>query len=124
MMNTIYERLGDTLLMQLIDEFYKNILANPVTSPLFKTDMEIVKKKQFYFLTQFFGGPLRYVEAYGHPMMRARHMPHHIDEEAAVQWLSCMNQAIDSLPINEDFKAEIFNRFPPVAAHMINQPSL
>lgn len=120
-METIYDRLGDEVLMQLIDEFYKNILSNPVTAPLFKTDMDLVKKKQFFFLTQFFGGPLRYIEEFGHPMMRAKHMAHFIDENAAVEWLTCMYNAINSLPIDETFKDEIFNRFPPVAAHMINQ---
>lgn len=85
--------------------------------------MEVVKQKQFYFLTQFFGGPLRYVEQYGHPMMRAKHLPHKIDRKAALAWLDCMSKAIETLPISSEFKDEIFNRFPPVAAHMINTES-
>lgn len=120
MENTIYSRLGDDLLRQLIDEFYILILNNAVTAPLFTTDINEVKAKQFAFLTQFLGGPLRYVDQYGHPMMRARHMSHKITREAADQWLICMAMAIDKLPISQNFKEEIFEKFPPVAAHMIN----
>jgi hemoglobin len=116
----IYERLGDNLLRQMIDHFYDLILKNPITAPLFTTDMDVVKSKQYDFLTQFFGGPQRYSDKYGHPMMRARHLTHKIDRIAAEQWLHCMATAIDKLPIENEFKEEIFRKFPPVAAHMIN----
>lgn len=117
---TIYERLGDDLLAQLIDRFYDSVLADERIAHLFKNDIESIKTKQFQFLTQFFGGPARYTEAHGHPRMRLRHMPHQITTDAAHAWLENMSAAIDSLPIEHDFKVEILQRFPHVAAHMVN----
>ncbi len=119
-MGTIYDRLGDINLRNLINKFYGLVFADPRINHLFKTDHELVKEKQFMFLSQFFGGPPRYAEEYGHPMMRARHLPHKIDKDAAFAWLENMAAAIATLDIEESFKDEIFNRFPPVASHMVN----
>jgi hemoglobin len=120
MENTIYQKLGAENLEQLVNKFYELVLENPVISPLFKTDMDLVRKKQIAFLTQFLGGPPMYNQTYGHPRMRMRHLPHKITEAAAVEWLSCMNEAIRSLDIEDDFKATLFNCFPRLAVHMIN----
>lgn len=120
-MNTIHERLGDDNLQLLVDSFYEEVMADTRISHLFTTDIELVKKKQFMFLSQFLGGPPRYAETYGHPRMRMRHMPHAIDKGAANAWLECMANAVSKLPIEESFQREIFQRFPNVAAHMINR---
>lgn len=119
-MMTIYERLGDENLQILVDHFYELVFNDDRINHLFKTDKELVKRKQFMFLSQFFGGPARYAEAYGHPRMRARHMPHEINKDAAYAWLENMAAAIAMLQIDESFKDEIFQRFPSVASHMIN----
>jgi len=120
MENTIYEKLGEENLQQLVHKFYELVLENPVLKPLFNTDMELVIQKQTAFLTQFLGGPPKYNQTFGRPMMRARHLPHKITEEAAIEWLSCMNAAIRTLPIEDDFKITLFNCFPRLATHMVN----
>jgi len=121
MENTIYEKLGAEKMQQLVDKFYELVGENPTISSLFQTDMVVVKQKQVAFLTQFLGGPLLYNEQFGHPMMRMRHLPHAITEEAAVEWLKCMKTAIDTLDIDAAFKETLFNCFPRVAAHMVNR---
>ncbi len=120
MKDTIYEHLGEENLQQLVDKFYELVQQNPIINPLFKTDLELVKKKQIAFLTQFLGGPPLYNQTYGHPRMRMRHLPHKITEEAAVEWLSCMNEAIRTLDIDREFQVTLFNCFPRLAAHMVN----
>ncbi len=120
-MENIYDRLGDENLQLLINEFYAAVYADDRINHLFKGDIEEIKLKQFSFLTQFLGGPPRYAKTYGHPRMRMRHAPHAIDKSAAIAWLENMAYAIAKLPIEEDFKDEIFNRFPSVASHMINR---
>jgi hemoglobin len=119
-MVTLYQRLGDENLQLLIDRFYELVFADTRINHLFKTDRELVKSKQYKFLTQFLGGPSRYSDEYGHPRMRLRHMPHAIDKDAAFAWLECMAKAISTLPIDEGLKDEVFSRFPPVASHMVN----
>ena len=105
---------------RLVDTFYDNILANPVTAPLFTTDINEVKLKQTLFLTQFLGGKPLYSQEFGHPRMRMRHMPHQITEDAAINWLRCMDAAVQSLAIADDLKKRLFMAFPRLAAHMVN----
>jgi hemoglobin len=121
MQPTLFERLGEENLRLLVDRFYDLVFSHEQISHLFKTDKELIKEKQRLFLTQFLGGPPLYSERYGHPQLRARHLPHPIHEDDAVAWLSCMSAAITSLPIDEPLKDELFKRFVPTAMFMVNQ---
>ena len=119
---SLYERIGgDAALRQLTDKFYDLVFAHELISRLFKSDKDEIKEKQRLFLTQFLGGPLLYSDSHGHPMMRARHMPHVITEDDAVAWLQCMSQAVGELPISKELKDELFDRFPRTAFFMVNR---
>jgi hemoglobin len=118
---TLYYRLGKENLDLLVDRFYDLVFVNDQIAHLFKNDKEEIKGKQRLFLTQFLGGPALYSEKFGHPQMRARHMPHPITETDAIAWLHCMSQAIGSLPVSEALKDELFARFPPTAMFMVNK---
>lgn len=118
---TLYERIGgDAALRQLTDKFYDLVFGHELISRLFQSDKDLIKEKQRLFLTQFLGGPQLYSEVYGHPMMRARHMPHTITEDDAVAWLQCMATAVGTLPISNELKDELFDRFPRTAFFMVN----
>ncbi|GAL85544.1 hemoglobin-like protein [Sporocytophaga myxococcoides] len=118
----LYDRLGAENLKLLVDYFYDLVFTDERLAPLFsKTPKEVIKNKQLLFLTQFLGGPAAYSELYGHPKMRARHMPHEITENKAIAWLQCMNKAVYQLPIDEQLKKELFSSFPKMAFHMVNR---
>jgi hemoglobin len=119
-METLYDRIGSENLNLLVDRFYSLVFEHPLIGRLFVTDKETIKNKQKLFLTQFLGGPSLYSDQYGHPRMRARHMPHAITQEDAIAWLHCMSQAIATLPITEELKDELFARFPQTALFMVN----
>lgn len=119
-MTNLYDQLGAENLKLLVDDFYNLIKKNPITSPLFKTDINEVKRKQTLFLTQFLGGQPLYSQEFGHPRMRMRHLGHRITAEAAIEWLKCMDEAIAKLPIDEELKANLFRAFPKLARHMVN----
>lgn len=121
MMSTFYEKLGADTITLLVERFYDLVFVHPEISHLFKTDKEVIKVKQRLFLTQFLGGPALYSQQYGHPQLRARHLPHPIGNDEAVAWLACMNKAIGTLPIDEPLKDELFKRFVPTAMFMVNQ---
>lgn len=121
MEQTLFDRLGAETVAILVDRFYELVFVHPQISHLFKTEKEVIKEKQRMFLTQFLGGPALYTQRYGHPQMRARHMPHPIGQEDAVAWLSCMAKAIGTLDIDEALKDELFKRFVPTAMFMVNQ---
>jgi hemoglobin len=118
---SLYERLGKENLSLMVDRFYDLVFVNEQIARLFKTDKEVIKEKQRLFLTQFLGGPPLYSNQYGHPQLRARHLPHPISEEDAVAWLSCMSAAITSLQIEQSLKDELFKRFIPTAMFMVNK---
>lgn len=121
MQPTLYEKLGADTITLLVERFYDLVFVHPEISHLFKTDKEVIKEKQRLFLTQFLGGPALYSQQYGHPQLRARHLPHPIGNDEAVAWLACMNKAIGTLPIDEPLKDELFKRFVPTAMFMVNQ---
>lgn len=118
---TLYERLGGENLQLLVTRFYDLVFENEQISHLFKTDKNVIKEKQRLFLTQFLGGPPLYTEQYGHPQLRARHLPFPITPDDAVAWLSCMSISISSLTIDEALKDELLNRFIPTAMFMVNK---
>jgi hemoglobin len=121
MQESLFERLGEGNLRLLVDRFYNLVFQNERIAHLFKTDKEVIKEKQRLFLTQFLGGPPLYSQQYGHPQLRARHLPHPIEEQDAIAWLSCMSEAITSLPLEEAIKDELFKRFVPTAMFMVNR---
>ena len=118
---SLYERVGAQNLQLLVDHFYDLVFEDPLLKPLFVTDKNLIKQKQYMFLTQFLGGPDLYSQQYGHPRMRARHLPHPITEEHAIAWLKCMYNAVQSLPLEEEVKNELFSRFPNTAFFMVNK---
>jgi hemoglobin len=117
---TLFQRLGEENLSKLVDRFYDLVFENEQISNLFKTEKSEIKEKQRLFLTQFLGGPPIYSEQFGHPRLRARHLPHVITQDDAVEWLSCMSAAITSLPIDQEMKDELFKRFISTAMFMVN----
>jgi hemoglobin len=121
-MGTLYQQIGSEQLEKLVDSFYNLVFASEKIGPLFHdSDKELVKKKQFLFLTQFLGGPMIYSQEFGHPRMRMRHLTHKIDNGAKVEWLHCMKEAIETLEIEVDLKVELYNCFPKLAEHMVNR---
>lgn len=80
------------------------------------------QEKLILFLTGWLGGPQLYIERYGHPRLRARHMPFEIATAQAMQWMLCMDQALEETVDDEDFRVALAHRFAHVAAHMRNTP--
>lgn len=119
--HTLYTRMGgEQTLKKLVHSFYTKVGKHPEIAPLFPDDLTLTAEKQFKFLSQFFGGPPLYIQEYGHPMLRARHLPFAITPERARAWLSCMHETLDELELEADVKQEMLSRFTTTAYHMIN----
>ncbi|WP_299206251.1 globin [Brumimicrobium sp.] len=118
--DSLYNKLGSQKIRQLVDAFYGFVYQDPILIPLFHNDIEEIKEKQYMFLTQFFGGPRLYIEKYGPPRMRMRHLPHKIDQKAMEAWLLCMKKAIATLDLPEKDAQSLYNSFPKLAQHMVN----
>lgn len=100
-----YQHLGgETAVRQLVDRFYELMDTVPEAQTIramHPADLSGSKDKLFKFLSGWLGGPQLYMEAYGHPRLRARHMPFPIDEAARDAWMLCMKTAIDEMEIDD-----------------------
>ncbi|MCU0430677.1 MAG: globin [Cytophagaceae bacterium] len=124
MLPNLYDQLGAEQVKCLVEYFYEEVFANEALAHLFDPSRkDEIKSKQELFLTQFLGGPGLYTQVYGHPRLRARHMPHSITQEDAIQWLACMSKAVSRLNISEELKDQLFERFPQTAMFMVNTES-
>ncbi|ATY85771.1 globin [Kyrpidia spormannii] len=120
---TPYELIGGAETVQrLVNAFYKRVGQHPDLKPIFPEDLTPVARRQYKFLTQFFGGPPLYSQEYGPPMLRARHMPFPITPKRARAWLSCMSEALEEAGIEEPIRGFLFERLTMTAHHMINTP--
>ena len=55
---TLYEEMGgEEAVARVVNEFYSRVHQDPVLSPIFPPDLTETRRKQFAFLSQFFGGP-------------------------------------------------------------------
>jgi hemoglobin len=119
---SIFELVGgDETFRRLVDAFYDRVAADPVLRPMFPDNLDEGKEWQFLFLTQYFGGPTRYIEQRGHPRLRMRHFPFAIDQQAADAWLSHMLAAIDAAQIEEPARSAMREYFERAAPFMINR---
>lgn len=118
---TLYEALGgDAAIRRLVEAFYPIVVEDPLIGPLFPEDIGPVMDKQHKFLSQFFGGPSLYSDVYGHPMMRARHMPFPITRERADAWLACMARALDAIGVESPLREIVLERLSGPAYHFVN----
>ena len=118
---TLYDRIGPDALRRLLERFYARVAADPLLAPIFPGDWEATLDKQYAFMTGFLGGPPLYHQKYGHPRLRARHLPFEVTPARARAWLSCMRAALDETPeIERADAAEYYAALTRVAAHMVN----
>ncbi|WP_339274545.1 globin [Paenibacillus sp. FSL W8-0426] len=120
---SIYDNLGgEQGVRALVEAFYPIVQQNEQLAPLFPEDIRPVMEKQFMFLSQFFGGPALFSEAFGHPMMRARHMGFEVTVQRAEAWLACMDQALTQIGVEEPLHSFILQRLSGPAYHFVNTP--
>jgi hemoglobin len=122
---TAHERIGgDEGLKKLVTLFYDNMETLPeakLIRGLHPKDMRSAREKLFMFLSGWMGGPDRYIAAFGHPRLRARHLPFPIGMEERDQWLMCMKKALDEMEVDSLFKEQLMSSFTQTANHMMNK---
>ena len=115
---------GEVAVRALVDRFYdlmETLPATKVVLELHPKDLTSSREKLFKFLSGFLGGPNLYIQQYGHPRLRARHLPFPIGESERDQWLLCMNQAIDEQIQDALIATQLKKIFFQTADHMRNE---
>ena len=126
--STFYELLGGEnggteKLRQLVETFYDIMDTDPKAAPiraLHPADLTSSREKLFMFLTGWTGGPQLYIERYGHPRLRQRHMSISIGESERDQWMYCMIGAMHQMNLDEKLLQKLANQLYGVADFMRN----
>lgn len=112
------------MLQALVDQFYDIMDQSPEAEKIRKLhpkSLKLSRQKLFLFLSGIFGGPDLYTEKYGHPRLRARHLPFPIGREEKRQWMFCMKKAIEKMAFKPDISKQMTEYFETTADHMINR---
>ncbi len=122
---THYEQIGGPeKVRELVDRFYDQMDTIPEAWEIRKMhegDLGAMRDKFFEFLSGWMGGPQLYIEKYGHPRLRARHLPFRIDKNARDQWLLCMGNAMEEMHLETSLHKDLWGAFIKTADHMRNQ---
>jgi hemoglobin len=123
---TFYQRLGgEERVRELVERFYDAMDTLPETSGirgLHAKSLRVSREKLFKFLSGWLGGPDLYVQEYGHPRLRARHLPFSIGIEERDQWMLCMHTALSEMELPDGLRKELEYSFYKVADFMRNRP--
>lgn len=121
---TLYELMGkEEGIRKLVDHFYDEMSALPEARGVLEMhpkDLAGSRDKLFWFFVGWSGGPQLYVEKFGHPRLRARHMPFKIGKSERDQWLFCFQKALVKMNYPESVSKELFSSIIRVADHMRN----
>ena len=122
---TPFDRIGGAdKVLELVKRFYQFMDELPESHGIRKLHPENLQGSQdklFKFLCGWMGGPQLYVQEYGHPMLRRRHLPFSISVSERDQWLLCMNTAVHEIVQDQQLRGELSVAFAKVADHMRNQ---
>lgn len=123
---TPYDRLGGAeRLRELVDRFYDLMDLEPAFAGirrLHPAALEGSREKLFMFLSGWLGGPALYVARYGHPMLRARHLPFAIGTAERDQWMQCMIRAMEETGVEAGLREALAEAFAGTADWMRNRP--
>jgi hemoglobin len=124
MSDSYFTRMGgETAVRQLVDRFYDlmdTLEAARGIRHLHAADLTEARNKLFMFLCGWMGGPQLYIEKYGHPKLRQRHLPFRIGEAERDQWMLCMTQAMHDTGLDETLQKELAIAFFRTADFMRN----
>ena len=112
---------GEPTFRKLVDEFYAGVAADPVLRPLYpEADLAPAAERLRLFLIQYWGGPTTYSERRGHPRLRMRHAPFRVGPAERDAWLGHMRTAVDSLGLDPEHEATLWQYLERAAFFMVN----
>ena len=115
---------GDAGVRALVDAFYDRMDLEEAFAGirrLHPASLDGSRDKLYWYLSGWLGGPQHYIERFGHPRLRARHLPFAIAEAERDQWLACMRMAMQDVGLPDDVAAALMNAFFGTADWMRNR---
>jgi len=115
---------GDAGVRALVDAFYDRMDVDEAYAgirALHAATLDHTREKLYLYFSGWLGGPQLYIERFGHPRLRARHLPFPIATAERDQWLACMRQALDAVGADDALKARLMEAFFGTADWMRNR---
>jgi hemoglobin len=115
---------GEAGVRALVNRFYDLIETAPEAAALRHVhgpSLDSAREKLTLYLTGWTGGPPVYVERFGHPMLRARHLPFSIGAQERDEWLWCMEHALAEHDMPDEARQFLMTKLRPLADHMRNR---
>ncbi len=121
---TPYDTIGgEPAVHNLVTRFYDLMDTDPDffgIRKLHPATLDGSREKLFKFLMGWLGGPPLYEQEFGHPRLRARHLPYAIASAERDQWMSCMTRAMQDVGIDEGLRKRLAQSFFQTADWMRN----
>lgn len=119
-----FERLGgEAGVRALVERFYDLMELEPAYAgirALHPATLEGSRDKLHWFLCGWLGGPDLYQQRFGHPRLRARHLPYRIGIAERDQWMACMMQALQERAVEPALAQRLTEAFFGTADWMRN----
>jgi hemoglobin len=116
---------GEARVRELVDRFYDLMDLEPDFAgirALHPASLDGSRDKLFWFLCGWLGGPDHYIERFGHPRLRARHLPFAIASSERDQWVRCMAWAMEEVGLPQALRERLVTSFFDTADWMRNRP--
>ncbi|WP_271009019.1 group II truncated hemoglobin [Paucibacter sp. B51] len=114
---------GEARVRALVDRFYDLMELEPAFTELRAAhgpNLDSARDKLFWFLCGWLGGPNHYIERFGHPRLRARHLPFKIGIAERDQWVACMGMAMQDVALDPALQERLLESFMGTADWMRN----
>ena len=111
---------GEAHVHALVERFYDLMDLDPRYCELraaHGSSLDSARQKLFWFLSGWLGGPQHYIERYGHPRLRARHMPFKIGLVEPGE-----DQAMGETGVDDELRRRLRESFFQTADWMRNTP--
>lgn len=115
---------GEHGVRALVHRFYELMDTLPeayAVRKLHPADLAGSEEKLFMYLSGWLGGPNLFIEKFGHPRLRARHMPFAIASEERDQWMLCMRQAMEETVADPALRQALDKALGEIADFMRNR---
>ena len=115
---------GEPAVHALVERFYDLMDLEPGYAALraaHGSTLADARQKLFWFLCGWLGGPDHYIERFGHPRLRMRHLPFAIGIRERDEWVLCMDQAMRETGVDDALRQRLNHSFFQTADFMRNR---
>ncbi len=121
---SIYMKMGaERGLQQFVNALYDEMDSLPEVKQvrdMHPEDLSYARDRLYKFLSGMFGGPALYMQEFGHPRLRRKHLHFAIGNAERDQWLLCAQKAAESVGLNAMTRDALMAELGSMANHLRN----